>query len=273
VTPAPYSFTWEPLFVVLAAVAAFLYWRAARVERPPWWRIALFAVGLLLVLGAIASPIETLATHYLLIMHLLQNVMMADWAPPLLVLGLTPAMRDAIARRGGRPFRTLTRARFALVFWVVSWYAVHLPVFYGFALRHPLTLNVEHAWLLLAGLLFWWYVLSDAPEPRSTAAVLLVLGIAFGLASFLGLAFIFSTTPFYDFYTDAPRIWGFSAAKDQNLGGILMNGEQTIVFFAALGYFVMRLLDEEEELQRRTDAAMQAARPEQRLGPPKNLSR
>jgi cytochrome c oxidase assembly factor CtaG len=186
-------------------------------------------------------------------MHLLQNVMIADWAPPLLVLGLTPAMREAIARAGGRPFRAVTRARFALVFWVVTWYAVHLPFFYGFALRHPLMLNVEHAWLLVAGLLFWWYVLSDAPEPRSTPAVLIVLGIAFGLASFLGLAFIFSTTPFYDFYVDAPRLWGFSPAKDQNLGGILMNAEQTIVFFAALGYFVLRLLDEEEELQRRAE--------------------
>ena len=46
------------------------------------------------------------------------------------------------------------------------------------------------------------------------------------------------------------RLWGLSAEKDQNLGGILMNGEQMIVFFAALSYFLMRLLSEEEEAQR-----------------------
>jgi cytochrome c oxidase assembly factor CtaG len=253
VTPSPYSFSWEPLFVVLAVLAAFAYWRAARVERPPWWRITLFALGLALIVGALASPLETLATNYLLLIHLLQNVMTADWAPPLLILGLTPAMRASVARVGGAPLRRVTRPRFALVFWLVTWYAVHLPFFYDFALRHPLFLNVEHALLILAGLVFWWYVFSDSPVPRSTPAVLAVLGIAFGLASFLGLAFIFSTTPFYDFYVEAPRLWGFSAAKDQNLGGILMNAEQTIVFFAALVYFVLRLLNEEEELQRRSE--------------------
>jgi putative membrane protein len=252
-TPEPYSFSWEPLFVALAAVAAVLYLRAARSERPPWWRILLFAIGLALIVGALASPLETLAANYSLLIHLLQNVMTADWAPPLLILGLTPAMREAIARVGGEPFRRVTRPRVALVFWIVTWYAVHLPLFYDFALRHPVFLNVEHALLILAGLVFWWYVLSDAPVKRSTPAVLAVLGIGFGLASFLGLAFIFSTTPFYDFYVEAPRLWGFSAAKDQNLGGILMNAEQTIVFFAALVYFVLRLLNEEEELQRRAE--------------------
>src|SRR5206468_1414031 len=100
-TPDPYSFSWEPLFVVLAVGAGFLYWRAGRPERPSLWRIVVFALGLLLVVGAVASPIETLAIHYLLMMHLLQNVMIADCAPPLLVLGLTPAMREAIARAGG----------------------------------------------------------------------------------------------------------------------------------------------------------------------------
>ena len=31
------------------------------------------------------------------------------------------------------------------------------------------------------------------------------------------------------------------------LGGILMNAEQTVVFLGALGFFLMRLLDEESE--------------------------
>jgi hypothetical protein len=35
--------------------------------------------------------------------------------------------------------------------------------------------------------------------------------------------------------------------RDQNLGGILMNAEQTLVFLLAIGWFVMRLLAEEDE--------------------------
>ena len=62
---------------------------------------------------------------------------------------------------------------------------------------------------------------------------------------------LFSSTagashPFYSFYEHAPRLWGFSATRDQNLGGIAMNGEQTFVFLVAIGYYVSRLLTEEE---------------------------
>ena len=83
----------------------------------------------------------------------------------------------------------------------------------------------------------------------TTPGALAYLGVAFVSSAFLGLAFIFSSTPFYDFYKHAPRLWGLSAAKDQNLGGILMNGEQTAVFLTALAYFLVRLLNEEERAQ------------------------
>ena len=81
----------------------------------------------------------------------------------------------------------------------------------------------------------------------TTPAALAYLGAAFASSVFLGLAFIFGTTPFYDYYVEAPRLWGLSPVKDQNLGGILMNAEQTIVFLAAIVWFLLRLLAEEEE--------------------------
>jgi putative membrane protein len=251
VTPSASSFSFEPLFLALALAGGWGYWRLARtVERPSPLRATLFAVGLLLIAIPVNSPLETIAIHYLLLMHLLQNVMIADWAPPLLVLGLTPAMRSAVAARGGRWLAALTRPRFVLPFWLVVWYGVHLPAFYDTALRHPLLLNLEHLLLLGAGLLFWWPVFSELPQHLSTAVKLAYLGIAYAGSAFLSLALIFSSSAFYGFYESAPRLWGLSPAKDQNLGGLLMNGEQLLVFFVALSYFLMRLLSEEEESQR-----------------------
>jgi cytochrome c oxidase assembly factor CtaG len=180
---------------------------------------------------------------------LLGNVMIADWAPPLLIIGLTPAMRAAVARRGGRPLARVSRPWVALPTWLAFWYLVHLPVFYDYALRHTWALNIEHALLIAAGLLFWWPLLGDASTALTTTGALAYLGVAFVSSAFLGLAFIFSSTPFYDFYKHAPRLWGLSAAKDQNLGGILMNAEQTIVFLSALTYFLLRLLNEEERAE------------------------
>jgi putative membrane protein len=251
VSPSPSSFTFEPLFLAIALAGGWGYWRLAKtVDRPSPLRVTLFVVGLLLVAVPLNSPLETIAIHYLLLIHLLQNVMIADWAPPLLVLGLTPAMRAAVAARGGSWLAWITRPRFVLPFWLVVWYGVHLPAFYDFALRHPLFLNVEHLLLLVAGLAFWWPVFSELPQRLSTALRLAYLGAAYVGSAFLSLALIFSASAFYGFYEAAPRLWGLSADKDQNLGGILMNGEQMLVFFVALSYFLMRLLAEEEEAQR-----------------------
>jgi cytochrome c oxidase assembly factor CtaG len=244
--PAPSSLTLEPLFLALGVVAAAAYARAARGSGVPWWRTALFALGLLLAVGALNSPLETIAVHYLLLVHLLQNVMIADWAPPLLLLGLTPAMRAAIARRGGRALAALTRPKVALPVWLVGWYGIHLGLVYDYALRHAWALNVEHFLLVGIGLVFWWPVLAGRPHGLAPALAVGYLGAAFVGSAFLGLALTFSTSPFYDYYVAAPRLWGLSPQEDQNLGGVLMSGEQALVFLAAIGYFVARLIPEDD---------------------------
>jgi cytochrome c oxidase assembly factor CtaG len=245
------SFSFEPLFLVLAAVAAVLYWRAARAGRPETWRVVAFASGVILIAASLDSPLETIASQYLLLIHLLQNGLIADLAPLLVLLGLTPRMRETIGRRGLNRLRT----RWILPLWLGAWYLTHLAPFYDWALRTGWGLNIEHAVLVAAGLLFWWPIVSGRLAPPAGLAY---LAIAFIGSSFLGLAFIFSSRPFYSFYEHAPRLWGLSPARDQNLGGILMNGEQTLVFLCAIGWFVLRLLDEEHA---REEVATRASEP------------
>jgi cytochrome c oxidase assembly factor CtaG len=232
------AFSFEPLFLVLAAAAGVLYWRAARADRPPAWRVVAFGSGIFLIAASLNSPLETIAAHYLLLMHLLQNGLIADLAPLLVLLGLTPRMRSEIGRRGLDRLRT----RWILPIWLGAWYLTHIAPFYDWALRTGWGLNIEHAILIAAGLLFWWPIVSGRLSPPAGLAYLV---IAFISSSFLGLAYIFSSRPFYAFYERAPRLWGLSPVHDQNLGGILMNGEQTLVFLLAIGWFVMKLLDEE----------------------------
>jgi cytochrome c oxidase assembly factor CtaG len=79
------------------------------------------------------------------------------------------------------------------------------------------------------------------------------------LSAFLGLALTFSP-PVYDYYESLPdRLWGISAAKDQNLGGILMSTEQALVFFAALVWLLVRLFHEEAAAEERLAAEQRAA--------------
>jgi cytochrome c oxidase assembly factor CtaG len=236
VSATAFSFEW--LFLALAVAAAVFYVRAARGDSPQGWRVAAFGSGLFLIAASLNSPLETIASRYLLLMHLLQNALIADVAPLLVLLGLTPAMRQKLGRRGLGGLR----ARWILPLWLGAWYLTHLAPFYNWALRTGWGLDIEHAILIAAGLLFWWPIVDGR---LSVPAGLGYLAVAFVGSSFLGLAYIFSSRPFYSFYEHAPRLWGLSPVRDQNLGGILMNGEQTLVFLLAIGWFVMRLLDEE----------------------------
>ncbi len=259
-TPSPWSPTFEPLFAVLAGAALWLYVRAWRSERlaPPSWRGWLFGGGLVLIVAALNSSLETIAVEYLVLFHLLQNVMISDWAPPLLILGLTPAMRAALARRLGNSFARITRPALALPVWLLGWYLIHLGGVYDTLLRNPVLLNIEHLFLIAIGLLFWWPVLTDTPHDAPTLLRLAYVFGAFLGSAFLGLALTFAP-PFYDYYVERPRLWGISAAADQNLGGVLMSTEQALVFFAAIIWLLLKLFREEEEAERRLAEEQRAA--------------
>ena len=111
---------------------------------------------------------RTIAAHYLLLIHLLQNALIADVAPLLVMLGLTPGMRDALARRGlGR-----LRSRWILPVWLLAWYLTHLAPFYDWALRTGWGLNIEHGILIAVGLLFWWPIVSGRLTPATGLAYL-----------------------------------------------------------------------------------------------------
>lgn len=250
---SPWSPTFEPVFAVLGALAAWLYVRAWRrtVPRPPSWRGWLFGLGVGLIVVAVNSPLETIAVERLLLFHLLQNVVISDWAPPLLLLGLTPAMRAVVAATLGAWFAWITRPAIALPVWLLGWYAIHLAVVYDAFLRTPALLNLEHLILIAIGLLFWWPVLCDVPRAVSTLGRLAYVFAAFVGSAFLGLALTFSP-PVYGYYENLPeRLWGISAEADQNLGGILMSTEQALVFLAAIVWLLLRLVREEQAEEER----------------------
>jgi putative membrane protein len=257
--PSPWSFTFEPLFVVLAIVAVALYVQAWRRAPGPAWRAWCFGTGIALVVLGLNSPLGTIAIEYLVLFHLLQNVMIGDWAPPLLLLGLTAGMKDAVALRGGRLLEVVTRPAVALPTWLVGWYVVHLGAVYDAAVRSPYLLALEHVFLIAIGLVFWWPVLCDVPRSAATLTRIGYVFAAFVFSAFLGLALTFSP-PVYDYYETRPeRLWGITAEQDQNLGGILMSTEQALVFFAAIVWLLVRLLREEAEAEERLAAEQRAA--------------
>ncbi|HEY8193015.1 MAG TPA: cytochrome c oxidase assembly protein [Gaiellaceae bacterium] len=208
------------------------------------WRIAAFAAGCLLLLVTAVTPLEALSYH-LLSAHLLQNVILAEWAPALLVLGIPPFVAERIARLPG--IGRLTRPPVALGLWLLTYFAWHLPPAYDTALEHPATLlHLEHATYLFVGALLWWPVFQDAPHRISNAARALYLFAAFVLASPVGLLLALVPDAAYDYYVEGGGLWGLSPEADQQIAGVTMSVEQAIVFFGVFAVYFFRFLAEEE---------------------------
>ena len=201
-------------------------------------RIAAATTALALVFFAFATELQQLALHTFLWAHLLQNVVLAEWAPALLVL----AVPSAVAARAGRLvfFRPLV----ALPVWIATYLIWHLPWIYDSALRQPHSLlHVEHAMYLAAGIAVWWPVVHGAYSAGAKAAYLFA---AFVLASPLGLLLALIPRPVYSFYAHASRTWGPGPLADQQIAGVTMAVEQAILFFVVFAYYLLRFLRDEQ---------------------------
>jgi putative membrane protein len=244
-SPSDWSWSWEAL-APLALAAPYL--AGTRRERDAL-RTTSFLAGCGLLVAALVTPLDTLAREYLVWAHLLQNVVLAEWAPLLLVLGIPPGLAARLT--GPSIVRLLTAPYVALPVWVGTYAVWHVPLLYDAALRHPSSLlAVEHATYVASGVLLWWCVWQDAPHRLSSMSRAGYVFAAFVLSAPLGLVLALVPRPLYDFYAAAPeRVWGLSRLADQQLGGMTMAGEQSIVFFAVFAYWFARFLAEQERLE------------------------
>src|SRR3954465_9822601 len=193
---------------------ALAYATIVRRERPSDARIFAAASAFALVAAAFTTPLQTYALHTFLWAHLLQNVILAEWAPLLLVLAVPPATGACLAAKA--VFRPLV----VLPVWIATYMIWHLPWIYDAALERPHSLLLlEHLTYLVAGIGVWWPVIHGRYSSGAKAAFLFA---AFVLASPIGLLLALVGRPVYAFYADAPRTWGPSRLFDQHVAGTPM---------------------------------------------------
>lgn len=235
--PDPSSWSWNPEALLVVPLLLAGYAAVSRRTPPARWRVACYLTAMALVLAVTITPVETLGLHYLLSVHLLQNVVLAEWSPALFALGIAPALAMRLPRVPPLP---------ALALWLGNYAAWHVPLAYDTALRNPHTLlHLEHALYFATGVLLWWPVVHGRHSPGFKAGYLFA---AFALASPIGLLLALIPDAIYDFYVDAPeRVWGLSPLTDQQIAGVTMSLEQAFVFFAAFALFFARFLREQDE--------------------------
>jgi putative membrane protein len=256
------SWTLDATALVPVAAIATLYalaWRRARAPREPHrpgiGRLALFAAGVVTILAALVSPLDSLGDQ-LMVMHMVQHMLLLDIAPILLILGLTkvllrPVTRrlTAIERRAG----PLAHPAFAVVAYAGLLWLWHVPAMYDRAQGNGAVHALEHLCFFAAGTLYWWHVLSPI-RGRQRLSGLGLLGYMAStklLVGILGIALAFAPHVLYPFYAHQPHYWGLSPLEDQMMAGLVMAIEQSIVMGIALVVlFVQMLAESEREAER-----------------------
>lgn len=251
------SWSFEPGVLLAVFALGLLYaraWTRARAtgeaHAPGYGRATLFGLGLLTILAALVSPIDS-AADQLMVMHMLQHILLLDIAPILLILGLNKVLLRPVTRRVHAIERRagfLAHPAFAVVAYAGVMWLWHVPAMYDAALAHSSLHYLEHLCFALAGGLYWWHLLSPIRGRMRLGGMGPVLYMVSTklLVGILGIVLAFAPTALYAFYEHQPHYWGLTAGEDMNMAGLLMALEQSVVMGIAMAYLFVRMLGESD---------------------------
>lgn len=246
--------------VVLALIAltgwylagtGLLRQRVTEMEQVSRGKALSFFAGILVIYLALGSPLHDLAEGYLFSAHMVQHELLVLVAAPLLLAGtpgrlLRPALRLPGVLSTGR---LLTNPIFAFLAFNVIFSVWHYPPLYESALRNHGLHIVEHLTFMLAGVLFWWPVLSalaelpPAPQIGRAAYLLAEMFPCSAVGAFISLP----ASVLYPWYSEAPRIWNISALADQQIGGVIMWAGGNAFFMVAAVVIFFRWADRQQD--------------------------
>jgi cytochrome c oxidase assembly factor CtaG len=264
--PLNTSWTFAPGVLIALVGYAVIYglrWRTSRREggarAAGTWRAVAWAGGLLAIFVALISPIDAMSEQ-MASFHMVQHLLLADIAPILLTVALTKHLLRPLTRRIQwleRKAGPFGHPVFGVVAYVGAMWLWHIPYFYDAALAHSGIHILEHLCFTVAGLIYWWHLLSPIRSRMRLGGMgpVLYMGSTKILVGLLGIVLAFSPTLLYD-YTGTHL--GLSPLDDQHVAGLIMALEQSIVMGIAIVYLFVRMLaesDREDERAERYEAA------------------
>src|SRR5262249_15897993 len=138
---------------------------AARGRPIPIWRQACFAIGLLLIVVVLVTPISDVADE-LVIAHMIEHLLIGDIASLFIVLGLTgPLLQPVLAIKFLDGLGILAHPLVALPLWAINFYLWHIPALYDSAWGGSAVHALEHGLFIFFGCLMWMPVFGPLPKP------------------------------------------------------------------------------------------------------------
>jgi putative membrane protein len=235
------NWTLDPWILVPLGVAAALFgagfrrlhMRAGRGSSDLSHRARLFAVGWLVLVAALVSPLHQ-AGERSFAAHMFEHELIMLAAAPLLVLSEPMvAMLWAFPTGARRAIGALTKAPFITAAWrqltgpvtatllqATALWLWHAPALFDLALASDGWHAAQHLSFLVSALLFWTAMLSQHAAAGVAALCLVATSIVSGA---LGALMAFATSPWYVGYARFGMTpLGLTPAEDQQLAGLLM---------------------------------------------------
>ena len=252
------------LLGLIALAGVYTYGAITLRKRGDWGKeitnrhIAFFAIGVLTLFLALASPIDYIGEKHLFSIHMVQHILLAMVAPALILLGVPRWMMQWVLDflRIAPVVKFVTRPVLAFIAFNTALIAWHVPALYEAALRDPILHIVEHLFFIGAGFLSWYPVIDPAGQhthfhPLAQIVYLFLFVVPSGV---LGAAFAFAQQPIYAYYAGVPRLWNLTILDDQALAGGIMWVPGWAIYFVALSIVFALWMKREEQ------AGEQAAR-------------
>lgn len=248
----------ELALVSLIYTVGFLRIRVTRPQQFPSWRWGSFTGGILSLVVAVSSPLDTFSDR-LLVVHMAQHYVLMSIAPPLIVFGapIVPMLRGLpgwfvrsvlgplIRLRWLRDFfHALVQPKAAWLLMNLAYIGWHVPQAYEAALANENIHNCEHACFFFFSVLFWWPIIEPWPNRfRGTRWILLPYLLAADIVNTaISASLVFSGRLVYPSYGAQPRLFGISALDDQAAAGAFMWVLGSIVFLIPAFAITMQLL-------------------------------
>src|SRR5262245_32845856 len=248
--PAPFVLGGAGLMLLLFGYAFVRLRRRGCRKHAAASKAALFALAIAVGTLPLVSALDEAGDSYLLSAHMLQHVLIGDAAPalalvalrgPLLFFLLPRAALRRLARLG--PLRHglnfALRPGVSLATWMLVIAAWHVPAAYDYALTHGTVHHLEHLSFIVVGLLAW----AQLVDPSHRISAHERLGCMAAMATFaLGLgAALIAAPPLYPSYAhESVRLFGISPARDQQLAGLVMIGEQLLALSVCAWFLIPR---------------------------------
>lgn len=239
--------TWnsEPS-VLLGCTALVTAYVAVTRHRPSRGAWAFFA-GILVLLFAQISPLDTLGDTYLFSAHMIQHLLLLLIVPPLLLLGIPAwlAERWLALPPLRRAEQVLRQPAIAWLLGIGAMYVWHIPALYNATLTQTGIHIGEHLCFLVTGMIFWWPLCAPLPASRyAPLGAMFFLFTAAVASSVLGIILTFAPPGLYPAYLHPAdtrgllplirNVWGLSPAVDQQLGGLIMWVPGGLVYLCAI---------------------------------------